>query len=562
MNKQLIEIIKIDLKSLVSNTQRQMAKNTKFARKTPNKFLKALIFSAFTIYLIAMLFGWFTIIADEGFSQEIPLFSAILVVVLIVIQQFSYAGAYILDRKNFERLLSLPIPYHTIVITRMLGIYVMPTIYALIIFSVAGVVLSAHAPLLHVLMMCVVGVVCTPLIPLCLCVLLTMSVHALQKKARISQKSLNIIMLLVLGVPAILAYIALLSGMINPLSTETLATVRMIFFIYAPLAEIYSGSYVFALLFIAVHACLLVLAIKLFSTHFNTITQLSSAQMTQDHSFSFHEHLEGAHTADTATLAAAPLSHVVPRKLRMLLSREFKQMMEISIYLMNYGMIYLLSFVCIIGVGIGFYFDLLPIEAMWTLSVPMRLAAPVLVVCFPALLPTTSCAYSLEGNSWWILQTSPIHPKEIALSKLLFALIPTLVLALCSFATALINLPYTLIELGLMVLVMISSLLLLFIVNLWQDMRYAEMSWATTKNYQRVLKGRKTSFFSFILGYITLTINTILMCLLTIFSAEFSVYTEFFIYIVLGIVALCALYLGLSFLMWKSIVKRPLSTIG
>lgn len=45
-------------------------------------------------------------------------------------------------------------------------------------------------------------------------------------------------------------------------------------------------------------------------------------------------------------------------------------------------------------------------------------AAPVLLGMMAAMMPMTSCAVSMEGKQWWMMQTFPVSGKDIVRSKM------------------------------------------------------------------------------------------------------------------------------------------------
>lgn len=117
--------------------------------------------------------------------------------------------------------------------------------------------------------------------------------------------------------------------------------------------------------------------------------------------------------------------------IRSLLEREWRRYFSSSIYVVNTLTGEVMMVLLAIGVAMAGKDS---VDKMLGLPGVAERALPVLLGAFPVLMPLTACSLSMEGKSWWMMQTLPVSRRDMIRSKVALQLIVTLPFYLASEA--------------------------------------------------------------------------------------------------------------------------------
>ena len=112
-------------------------------------------------------------------------------------------------------------------------------------------------------------------------------------------------------------------------------------------------------------------------------------------------------------------------------------------------------------------------------------AMPVLLGLIAAMMPMTSCAISMEGKNWWLMQTLPIENKVIFNSKILTNLSVVLPFYVVSVILSILALKPE--SLGILWLILIPAAYILFssVAGIAINLKFPVLDW---ENETRVVK--------------------------------------------------------------------------
>lgn len=543
MLKQAWAVFLVELRGYVTSSMSNRVSNKTKTSKAFGALGKFLVIALVFAYLFVMMLSWYYTMVQAGFAYEIPFMAALITTAFIVLQQFNVAGQFILDRSHYERLLSMPIDRKIIVAIRFCTMCIPCYLYSALAYSSAATVLIMTNALSDALIGCVAGFFFAPIAPMLLALLVTVIIYGIRRLLHGSTMLVNILLILVVAVPGALLYFGVVFHIIDLLAPESVALMHQVFFFFTPLNDVSAGSLPALLLFIGANILVLAVGIGLFASCFDGLTMLSRTDDVQDNSFSFAKHADGATDAQDG---ASKAKSVVGA----LLHKEFQFLVETPTYLANYGLLYFLQVFFIIGGGIAVGFGLLPPEADEIMATPIVRLAPIFLIGILGFAPMTTCTYSLEGNSWWILQTAAVPAKTVALAKLLFSLIPAVTLSVLALVASVVflNLSFeTIICIG---MVSLSILFLCIILHMYIDMKKPDFSWTATNNMRAALKGKSTTPAVVFLGY-----ALIFLQLITQMMIEGGVW---FIVVSLLQAVVC---FGIAYAIWRLITRIELADI-
>lgn len=307
------------------------------------------------------------------------------------------------NAKDNELLLSMPIPSRTILLSRMVTLYIMSVFFVALAFVPATIAYFLNAPFsAAALIFCIILVFVLALIALTLACLLGWVVALIGSLIKGNKAVITVIISVVLLAGYYVVYFRLnklLQSAVN--NAEGIATAikgYIVPFYYNGMAAV--GSLPHMLIFTAGAIVLFALALLLLSKNFNRIvTKKQGAKAVRYNSGEIKR--SGVESA--------------------LLGREFKRLTSSAAYMLNCG----LGVIMMIGVSI---LALVKSEAIRSALASIAAQAPFAAALVPAALvvammfllsmnPFTAPSVSLEGSNIWILQTMPVDAKHALRAK-------------------------------------------------------------------------------------------------------------------------------------------------
>lgn len=365
--------------------------------------------------------------------------------------------------KDYDMIMSLPVKTSSIVISRLLILYLINILFTVIIIvptSIAYGLLAKPSPLFYLLS--IVTVFFVPLVPMIVATVIGTILAIIASKFRHSN-IVNIILSF-----GLLAFFMLLSFNIEDESKtafgEMSATItRQVDDMY-PLANMYKTAIVdFNIMSLLLFMTISVFAFLLFSwfvgLQFKSINTSIATSRTK------------------GNYKVGNLEQTSP--LKALYRKEIKRYFSSSIYVMN-------TAVGIVMMTIGAMATLfLSKETLaQVLEVPglanmLGNYAPIIISICVVLTYTTACSISLEGKNLWILKTSPLLPKTIFQSKIAVNLTITLPAVLLNSIIITIGLKLTLQEFIVLLLMPTAYALFSAILGLIINLYLPNFNWSS-----------------------------------------------------------------------------------
>ena len=331
--------------------------------------------------------------------------------IICLVFSFTSSSGNIYSAKDYDLLSAMPIKKHTIVLSKLIFMYVTDLLFAIIVLAVAVFVqinTISKMIALDLLRLCIMTLA-LPIYPMLVSVFLGVVVSYISSKFR--RKSL--VQSLIYAILFIATYaISLIGTDLN----DSLGAIRNMYFIY-PWVEKGITSFSYVLLFVGVGIAILSLLIAFVSYTYDKLNSLLKS-VKRAKNYKFRKTKSGT-------------------QFKALVKKEFRQLFSTPIYAMN---TLLGSVFAIVGAVV------LTVMAFGTSALPMKLMfamilQPIFAFTF-MIAPTTAVSLNVEGSCFYLMRTSPISNKRIFGTKLFInfvvAVIPALICGIV-FSTALLS---------------------------------------------------------------------------------------------------------------------------
>ncbi len=343
-------------------------------------------------------------------QQFLPTIFALISVICLVFSFYSASGN-IYSAKDHDLLSAMPIKKHTIVLSKLIFMYVADLLFATIVLAVAVFVqinTISNVPALDLLRLFIMTLA-LPVYPMLVSIFLGVIVSYISSKFR--RKSL--VQSLIYAVLFITMYsVSLIGTDLN----DNLGAIRNMYFIY-PWVEKGITSFSYALIFVGVGIAILSLLIAFVSYTYDKLnTLLKSVKRAKN--YKFRKTKSGT-------------------QFKALIKKEFRLLFSTPIYAMNtlLGSIFAIAGAILLTV-MAFSTNLLPMKLMFAM-----ILQPIFAFTF-MISPTTAVSLNVEGSCFYLMRTSPISNKRIFGTKLfvnfVVAVIPALICGIV-FSTALLS---------------------------------------------------------------------------------------------------------------------------
>ena len=326
---------------------------------------------------------------------------------MIFFFSFLKAGNVIFQMNSYEILITFPVSKAAIVISRFLTMYVTNLLLGLLIMIPGMAIYGIFVrPGVSFYFFCLIGILFLPMFPLTVATILGAGIMAISSKMR--NKNLVQAILMILLTLVLLVGSMNVSDMPEHIDKEVLKEIissaeEKVSGIYPPAVwfadAANSGKFVSFLIFLMVSVGVLFVLMFVLQKHFFEV-----CSALREHSAKKNYKMESLTTAST---------------IKALWKKEVKRYFSSSIYMGNTMIGYLMMIVmgvAMLAIGIE------KIEASLPMTGMIKKILPFLFGAMAGIMPTTSCAVSMEGKQWWIAQTLPIQSKDIWNSKILFNL--------------------------------------------------------------------------------------------------------------------------------------------
>ncbi|MGI0532342.1 permease [Bacillus pfraonensis] len=350
-----------------------------------------------------------------GIGEVIPVYAFVISSMLVLFFTMFKANGEIFAFKDYDFVMSLPIRVDTIIASRFLYLYVLNTLFSMIIMLPMGVVYCIYEkPSVSFYLMWFITLFTVSLIPTTIAAIFGACITAIASKFRHANK-----------VTTILSFIAMISfgyfmfkqgntkysftdlEGIGAIVSEGLAKVY-------PLANIFQKAIVDAnivafILFVSISVIWYCLFIKILALKYKQInTGISTYHMRSNYK----------------------IDRMKKEKVLIALyKKERKRFFSSTVYVINIGMGVVMAVIfslAVVIVGPSKLIGYPGIEIILQKVAPFAISAMISMTC------TTCVSLSLEGKNVWIIKSLPLTPKMIYDSKILMNLslsIPTSIIS-------------------------------------------------------------------------------------------------------------------------------------
>ncbi len=372
------------------------------------------------------------------------------------------AGAILFSFKDYDLVMSLPVTQGSVVASRVIILYFMNELFALILLLPMMVVYAIMAqPVLLFYVVFVLTLLCVPMLPAVLASLIGVVVTVIS--ARFRHKNLIGTMLMLLATLAVVFGSFRLGGSADKLGELGTAFMGMVNRIY-PLAGMYTSALCEINLlsltgFLACSLIPFILFIAGVSRWFGAMHTFCTSVGTRS-DFVLRQ-----------GKTRAPFFALYHKELRRFLSSP--------LYILNTSIGSILSLVLVIALFFVPSQTLEQVLGLPGLSQMLPLIAPIFLCFFIGVSSTSACSVSLEGKSLWIVRSLPVDTRTVFAAKLGVNLMITVPFSLVDSILLTLFLKPGLLD-G--ILLFVTPLLYCFYISLaglFFNLRFPNFTWTT-----------------------------------------------------------------------------------
>ncbi|MEF7634643.1 permease [Bacillus thuringiensis] len=512
MNTNSLGLLKI---RLITQLGLNTFKYEKDKKKKQNKILLtasiALVGVMLMLYCGASAYG----LVKLGMIEIIPVYALVISSVLTLFFTIFKANGEIFAFKDYDFLMSLPIRVSTVIASRFLYLYLLNTIFSIIIMLPMGVVYCIHEnPSVSFYFMWFISMFIASLIPTTIAAIFGASITAIASKFKNTNKITTILSFIVI---IIFGSFMLKNGnaqyILNDMNGIGAIVSEQLTKVY-PLANMFQKAIVNAdmvafILFVGISVIWYYLFVKILSLKYKQI----NTGITTYHMLSNYE----INSMKKESVLVA------------LYKKELKRFFSSTVYVINSGMgiVMALAFsLAIVVVGPSQLIAYPGIEPLLQKIAPFAIAAAISMTC------TTCVSLSLEGKNVWIIKSLPIAPKMIYDSKILMNLSLSIPASLISAVLLIIGLKLDVWSSFFIVITPITYALFSAVWGIFINNRFGYYDWVSET---QVVKQSIGSFVGMFGGLIVAVIPALLIGTATI--SNYRVFT-FVVIIVLTIITI------------------------
>lgn len=403
MSKQVIRLCRLQLANLFGINE---------LRHTKDKAKKARFIglAAVWVMLIVMLAGYVGAfsysLVTMGVADIVPMYLYAVASLLILIFSFFRAGNTLFAMKGYEMLVSLPVSKSSIIISRFACMYLTNLLVELLIV-VPGICVYGYfvRPSAGFYLIFLIGSLFLPLLPLTISSILGALITAAGSRSK--HRSLVETILMLVIVVGVLAGSLFLSDKESQFTEEMFKNIAEVLSaqigkIYPPsiwFSDALSGNFKAFALLITVPTVVFGAFVVILQKYFQTICAAIHAVSAKN---------------NYKMTKLQQSSHVTA-----LWRKELKRYFSSSVYVTNTVVGYVMTVIVAAGVffvgldqmvaSLGFP----DIEAVVLRCIPYALS------CLLCMTSITACSISMEGNTFWQIQTLPVTAKEFYDGKIL-----------------------------------------------------------------------------------------------------------------------------------------------
>ncbi|MBQ7077968.1 MAG: hypothetical protein IJM91_07540 [Lachnospiraceae bacterium] len=382
-------------------------KKRKKAKSTRIGFIFVYLLVAFYAFFFGLGYG------IAGLTDYMPLSAAITCIALSFFMTFFKADGYMFTNKDYDMVMALPISVKDVVSARFLYMYIwnLPMTCVMSFSILAGYIIWAPFNLIKI----IIWIVLTPLLPMLPMVLAT-ALSTLFAGVGTKFKYRRVIQVLLTFAFTFVCFTSRywvekffkedkIDNNMQNIGAAFDKTGKYIFTANWFAKAVNGPSIIYIVLFVAVSIALFEVFSYIVAKFYR---QLNTKLTSRVRANKYKEH---ALKKNSATMAIA--------------YKEFRKFLSSNNYLVNIGF----GEVLVIFLCVAFLFvDAKSVISTITSGAPIEPkilipAVPMIIHFLLGMMSSTCCSYSLEGKSYWILQSCPIDLCDVVNGKVLFQII-------------------------------------------------------------------------------------------------------------------------------------------
>ena len=382
------------------NNKDRKAKKVYVALSATLLFLVALV----AVYVGMLVYGYVAI----GIEEVIPAYLIMISSMIMLAFGLFKAGSVIFGQKGYDILCSLPVSSKSIVIARIIRMYVENIIFTLVIMMPGIIVYGLLIkPAVSFYLVGIIVILLVPFVPMTISIIIGALITSISSRTK--HKSIIGAIIPIIIVVGSLLFTGRLSAVEGQLTPEMLASLAgvvtgIIENVYPP--AVWFGNMMLgacdieAVLFIFASFAVLGITVYVIGANFQRICQA----------------LYGTVAKHDFTMGAQEQHYVAVT----LVKREFKRYFASTVYLSNTIMGPILAVAMTVSL---FFIDLESSLAMLPIKIDVVGILPLAIGTIFCIMNTTSTSLSMEGKEWWLIKSLPLTSKQILDAKLLMNLI-------------------------------------------------------------------------------------------------------------------------------------------
>lgn len=484
MIRQVLRLFKLQSVNISGiNEFRYMKDSGKKKRYMALAAVKLLVAVMIGAYAGAMSYA----LVKVGMGNIIPMYVYTVVSLLILLFTFFKAGSIIFSMKGYELLISLPVSKSSIVISRFLSMYVTNLLMAMLIMIPAVAVYGVlEKPGISFYVMFLVGVLFAPLLPLTIASILGAAITAVS--VRVKHKSIVQAVLMVILIVVVMAGSMLMSNNGEGFTEDMFKNMAQM--MEEQIAKIYPpalwfdravyGQWSYMTVVLLVPLAVFGVFVAILQKHFQSICMKLNAVTTKNN----------------YKIGKMDSSGV----LKTLWRRELKRYFASGIYVTNTIVGYVLAVLAtasVFFIGADRMGELMGIPDFGNI---VRSALPFLIALLMSITSMTSCSISMEGKTFWQIQTLPVRSGKVYLSKIMANLTVAAPFYVISVIFACFTVKPDIAEYFWIAVIPALYLFFMAVVGIRINLAFPVLNW---DNEVRVVKQSASTFVTMLVGIIT-----------------------------------------------------------
>lgn len=471
--------------------------------------------AAYTLVSVVLIGYCFAIAYGFGYlgmSEVVPGYALTITSIVTLLFTFLKTNGVLFGAKDYDLLMSLPVKTTTVITAKFISMYVNNLIFAAGVMIPMGVGYCIWSSFrVSTILMWVFGLLFTPLLPMTIAAIAGMLIAGIGSGFRH-----KVFVQVVLTAALMLGIFAGSFWVQGEAMKDEAAFVLQLADLGGEISDVLHGIYPLAAWFDGAIAGGKVADFLLFAG-VSIVTYMVFAFVCGKWYRKINTALKSHHAASNYKLGELKSSSVSMA----IAKKEAKRFTSSTVYMTNTGMGLLLALLLAVSsifVGVDKIIEGMEIPGIGNLKPLLEYLMPFALAVVVNMCNTTSVSLSLEGRSFWVVQSLPVTRKTLLKGKMLFNILLVLPVSLvCSVIFSFVLRVNGIVALEYL-LFSVVSVLFSTIFGMWVNLHFPNFSWENEVEVVKQAVSSMLGIFGGILGYLAL--GTIAFLLLQVIKGE------------------------------------------